>query len=80
MLFIIAKREKDPIGGIAGKVYDPIVYYEWTLHKVAKGEVGEAVARSPREFDSEKEARSHIASAKIALKAARFAKVQGVSP
>lgn len=75
MLFVITKYDGDP--GIPESGIDPAPdYFGWTLYKVVKGEVGKAIAKSPFFFDSEADARSDIATAKIALKAARFAKVR----
>lgn len=78
MLFIITKLEGND--GIPEHGIDPIPdMFHWTLWTVEKGEPQEAVARSPKLYDSENEARSEIATAKIRLKAARFARVKGLS-
>lgn len=75
MLFVIKKFER-PVDGPAEDPEGYVNGFVWTLYKVVKGEVGKAVAKSPEFFNSEAEARSDIATAKIALKAARFAKVR----
>lgn len=75
MLFIITKTTHDeaPHGVLAPHFVDR---FDWTLHKVAKGEPTEAVAQSVESYPTEKDARSAVAAAKIALRGARFAKVR----
>ena len=68
MLFVIRKFPGDE-----GVPLEP--YFDWMLHPVAKGERLDAIARSVKTWDTEAEARSEIASVKIKLKGARFAKV-----
>jgi hypothetical protein len=75
MLFIIKKLPGDDGEPDIGIPPVPDLW-SWTLHKVVKGEVVEAVAKAPELYESEQECRSKIATAKIALKAARFAKVR----
>lgn len=72
MLFIITKHEFPRPDGEAVTA----AAFDWTLHKVAKGEPTEAVAQSVESYPTEKDARSAVAAAKIALRGARFAKVR----
>lgn len=56
--------------GIKGVQQQRVTIYWWTLEKK-----DDQVCRAPRTFDSEAAARSHIASAKTAMKGASRCKV-----
>jgi len=73
MLFVISKETRD----VAGLNEPPakVERYIWTLYKVVKGAIDRPVARCVGDFPDEAAVRSDIATSKIALKAARFAKV-----
>lgn len=74
MMFVIRKFER-PNPEPQSYDEETVSGFVWTLHKVVKGEVQEPVVRSVKSYPTEKDARADIASAKIALRGARFAKV-----